>query len=130
MNTDPIADMLTRIRNALMVGKATVQMPASNLKREILKILVKEGYVKKFVIVDDGKQGQIKLMLKYDGSTPAIQGLKKVSRGGLRQYSKKVNIPKTLNGLGLTILSTSSGVMTDREAREKNCGGEVLCQVW
>lgn len=130
MNTDPIADMLTRIRNAIMVRKNVVEVPASNLKRDVLKILVREGYIKKFVIVEDNKQGQIKLMLKYNGDECCIQGLKKVSKGGLRKYSKMQKIPKTLNGLGITILSTSKGVMTDAEAHQQNTGGEVLCQVW
>ena len=130
MNTDPIADMLTRIRNAIMVRKNIVELPSSKIKRDVLKILVKEGYIKKFIIVDDNKQGIIKLMLKYNGEESCIQGLKKISKGGLRKYSKKQNIPKALNGLGVTILSTSKGVMTDAEAREANAGGEVLCQVW
>ena len=113
-----------------MVRKNIVEMPASNIKRDILKIFVKEGYIKKFIILKDAKQGIIKLMLKYNGDESCIQGLKKVSKGGLRKYSKAQSIPKTLNGLGITILTTSKGIMTDKEARKENAGGEVICQVW
>ncbi len=130
MHSDPIADLLTRIRNAIMAGKMTVDVPASNLKREILKILVKEGFVKKFVIVDDGKQGLIKILLKYNNSVPVIQGIQKVSTPGRRYYAGSQKLPKVLNGLGLAIVSTSKGVLTDKEARKQNCGGEVLCKVW
>ncbi len=130
MNTDPIADLLTRIRNALAVNKKTVQIPASNLKIEILKILVREGFLEKFLVIEDNKQDMIKIKLKYIGSVAAIQGLKKISKPGLRNYSKLVNIPKTINGLGFTILSTSKGILTDIQARQENCGGEVLLKVW
>ena len=130
MNTDPIADLLTRIRNALMVGKRTVEVPASNLKREILKILVREGYVKKFVIVDDGKQGIMKILLKYQKTVPVIQGIQRVSTPGRRRYLKGKGVPTVLNGLGMAIISTSKGLLTDKEARTQNHGGEILCKVW
>ncbi len=130
MNTDPISDLLTRVRNALMVGKKTVEVPASTVKREIMKILVREGYVKKFVIVDDGKQGIMKIILKYKGMTSVIQGLQRVSKPGRRFYSKSAEIPKVLNGLGISIVSTSKGLLTNKEAKKENFGGEVLCKVW
>ncbi|MBF0433102.1 MAG: 30S ribosomal protein S8 [Fibrobacteria bacterium] len=130
MHSDPIADLLTRIRNALMAGKPSVDVPSSNLKRDILKIFVEEGFIKKFVIVDDGKQGIIKIMLKYHDSAPVINGLQKVSTPGRRNYSGAKQIPKVLNGLGMAIVSTSKGVVTDKVARKLNCGGEVLCKVW
>jgi small subunit ribosomal protein S8 len=130
MQSDPIADLLTRIRNALMTGKPSVDVPASNLKREILKIFVKEGFIKKFVILDDGKQGLIKILLKYKGTVPVIRGMEKVSKPGNRIYSGSSRLPRILNGLGIAIVSTSKGIMTDREARSVNAGGEILCKVW
>jgi small subunit ribosomal protein S8 len=128
--TDPIGDMLTRIRNATRVGKRVVEMPASNLRREVAKILVRRNFVQKFVIVDDGKQGVMKILLKYTDGLPAIQGIQKVSAPGRRTYANVAHIPKVLNGLGMAIVSTSKGLLTDYEAREQNVGGEVICKVW
>jgi small subunit ribosomal protein S8 len=130
MKTDPIADLLTRMRNAIMVGKRTVDVPASNLKRDILKILVKEGFIKKFVIVDDEKQGLIKIMLKYKDTIPVIHGMQKMSTPGRRKYAGWQQLPRVLNGLGIAIISTSKGLLTDKEARNLKHGGEVLCKVW
>jgi small subunit ribosomal protein S8 len=128
--TDPIGDMLTRIRNATRVGKRVVEMPASNLRREVAKILVRRNFVQKFVIVDDGKQGVMKILLKYTDGQPAIQGIQKISAPGRRTYANVSHIPKVLNGLGMAIVSTSKGLLTDYEAREQNVGGEVICKVW
>jgi len=130
MISDPVSDMLTRMRNALMVGKATVNVPASTLKREVLKIFQAEGFIKKFVIVSDNKQGVIKIMLKYKDSVPVIQGMQKVSTPGRRVYSNASKLPKVLNGLGISIVSTSKGVITDKDARLQNVGGEIICKVW
>ena len=130
MNTDPIADLLTRIRNAITMGKRTVNAPASNLKCEILKILVSEGFIKKFVIVDDGRQGLMKIMLKYKDSIPVIHGLERVSTPGCRKYAGCNQLPRVLNGLGIAIISTSRGLLTDKQARELKYGGEILCKVW
>lgn len=127
---DPIADMLTRIRNAAMVGRRVVEMPASKLRREVAKILVRQSFVEKFVIVEDGKQGWMKILLRYTEGTPAIQGLVRVSSPGRRFYSKSEVVPKVKNGLGIAIVSTSRGVMTDHECRAQHVGGEVLCKVW
>lgn len=128
--TDPIGDMLTRIRNATRVGKRVVEMPASNLRREVAKILVRRNFVQKFVIVDDGKQGVMKILLKYTDGQPAIQGIQKVSAPGRRSYANVAHIPKVMNGLGMAIVSTSKGLLTDYEAREQNVGGEIICKVW
>lgn len=128
--TDPIADMLTRIRNAAQMKHADVMVPASNLKLEVLRILKEEGYISDFEKTEDGKQGIIKVTLKYINKVNVIKGLKKISKPGLRVYAKRDELPKVLNGLGIAIVSTSSGVMTDREARQKNLGGEVLAFVW
>lgn len=129
--TDPIADMLTRIRNALVVKMETVEMPASNIKKAIGDILVQEGYIKSITKVEDGKQGVLKVKLKYaPGKERVITGLKRISKPGLRVYAKKTEIPKVLGGLGIAILSTSKGVMTDKQARNEGLGGEVLCYVW
>jgi len=128
--TDPIADMLTRIRNASTAKLPVVDVPASNLKQEIARVLKEKGFIKKYVVVEDGKQGIIKMLLRYANGTPAIQGIQRVSRPGLRRYSNAEKLPKVLNGLGYAILSTSQGVMTDHEARKQNVGGEVLCKVW
>jgi small subunit ribosomal protein S8 len=130
MKTDPVADLLTRMRNAIMVGKRTVDVPASNLKRDILKILVKEGFIRKFVIVDDEKQGLIKIMLKYKDTIPVIHGMQKMSTPGRRKYAGWQQLPRVLNGLGIAIISTSKGLLTDKEARNLKHGGEVLCKVW
>ena len=127
---DPISDLLTRVRNAIMVGKPTVDVPASNIKRDIIKLLVKEGFIKKFVILDDGKQGLMKIMLKYKDAVPVIQGLQRVSKPGRRKYAGKLDLPPVLNGLGFLIISTSKGLMTDKDARKQNHGGEILCKVW
>jgi len=128
--TDPIADMLTRIRNACSAKLPVVNIPASNLKQEIARVLKEKGFIKKYVVVEDGKQGIIKVLLRYTDGVPAIQGIQRVSRPGLRRYSNVETLPKVLNGLGYAILSTSQGVMTDHEARKQKVGGEVLCKVW
>ena len=129
--TDPIADMLTRIRNALTAKHEAVEVPASNMKKAIAKILLDEGYVKSVDFVDDGLSGKLVIGLKYaDGNRPVISGLKRVSKPGLRTYSSAEKMPKVLGGLGTTIVSTSKGIMTDRQAKAANVGGEVLCFVW
>lgn len=128
--SDPIADMLTRIRNATTARMPVVDVPASGLKRELARVLQEKGFIKKFVVVEDGKQGVIKLLLRYTNGVPAIQGLQRTSRPGLRQYSTVEKLPRVRNGLGFAILSTPQGVMTDMEARKLNVGGEVLCKVW
>ena len=128
---DPVADMLTRIRNALVAKHETTTLPASNMKKAIAQILVDEGYIKGFEVIDDGVHGTIKLTLKYDGNRKGvISGLKRISKPGLRVYAKSEDIPKVLGGLGIAIISTSKGVMTDRQARKNAVGGEVLCYVW
>ena len=129
--TDPIADMLTRIRNALMVKKETVEIPASNMKKAIADILLKEGYVKDVQTVEDGYNGKIVITLKYtDNKTSVIEGLKRVSKPGLRTYSGAKEMPKVLGGYGIAIVSTSRGIMTDKQAKAQDVGGEVLCYVW
>ncbi len=129
--TDAIADLLTRIRNANTAKHDTVEVPASNIKKAIVQILLDEGYIKSFNVIDDNKQGVIKIALKYtDGKTPVISGLKRVSKPGLRIYSDVENMPKVMKGLGVAIISTSKGVMTDRQARKENVGGEVLAYIW
>jgi len=128
--TDPIADMLTRIRNASAARLPVVNIPASNLKQEIARVLKEKGFIKKYVVVEDGKQGILKVLLRYTEGAPAIQGIQRISRPGLRNYANVERIPKVLNGLGYAIISTSRGVMTDHEARKQNIGGEVLCKVW
>ncbi len=127
---DPISDMLTRIRNAAMVGHRVVEMPASKLRREIAKILVRQNFIEKFVIIEDGKQGWMKILLRYTDGVPAIQGLVRVSSPGRRSYAKSEGLPKVKNGLGIAIVSTSKGVLTDHECRTQHVGGEVLCKVW
>ena len=128
---DPIADMLTRIRNALIARHETVTIPASNMKKSIAQILLDEGYVKSVDYIDDGLQGQIKIVLKYaQGKESVIKGLKRISKPGLRVYAKNEEIPKVLGGLGIAIISTSKGVMTDRDARKLGVGGEVIAYVW
>jgi small subunit ribosomal protein S8 len=122
--------MLTRIRNATRVGKRVVEMPASNQRREVAKILVRRNFVQKFVIVDDGKQGVLKILLKYTDGQPAIQGIQRISAPGRRTYANVTRIPKVMNGLGMAIVSTSKGLLTDYEAREQNVGGEIICKVW
>ncbi len=129
--TDTIADMLTRIRNANSARHDSVDVPASNMKKSIAQILVDEGYVKAFSVIDDGKQGVIRLTLKYnEGKTPAITGLRRVSKPGLRIYANCEDMPKVMKGLGIAIVSTSKGVMTDKMARHNNVGGEVLAFIW
>ncbi len=129
--TDTIADLLTRIRNANSAKHDTVEIPASNLKKDICQILVDEGYVKGFTVIEDGKQGIIKVTLKYgEGRTPIITGLRRVSKPGLRVYSNVEDMPKVMKGLGVAIISTSKGVMTDRKARAEHVGGEVLAYIW
>ncbi|MCI1955587.1 MAG: 30S ribosomal protein S8 [Oscillospiraceae bacterium] len=129
--TDTIADLLTRIRNASSAKHDTVEIPASNMKKAIVQILVDEGYLKSFTVVKDGKQGIIKVNLKYnEGKTAAINGLQRVSKPGLRIYRNAEELPKVMKGLGIAIVSTSKGIMTDRQARSENVGGEVLAFVW
>ena len=129
--TDPIADMLTRIRNAGVAKHETVDVPASKMKKAIAEILLNEGYIKSFQIIDDGIQGIIRISLKYlPGKEKAIQGLRRVSKPGLRVYAGSDELPKVLKGLGIAIVSTSKGVMTDKAARAAHIGGEVLAFVW
>ena len=129
--TDSIADLLTRIRNANTAKHDTVDVPASNMKKSIAQILVDEGYIKSFQVIDDGKQGIIRITLKYgENKTPVISGLRRVSKPGLRIYSGSEEMPKVMKGLGIAIVSTSKGVMTDRKARQENVGGEVLAFGW
>lgn len=128
---DPIADMLTRIRNGLIARHDSVTVPASNMKKAIAKILLDEGYIKAADYVDDGLQGQIKITLKYaQGKESVIKGLKRISKPGLRVYARNDEIPKVLGGLGIAIMSTPKGVMTDKEARNAGIGGEVLAYIW
>jgi len=130
--TDPIADYLTRVRNAIMAKHKVVEIPASNLKKEITKILFEKGYILSYKFEDDSKQGIIKIALKYHpvSKAPAIKAIKRISKPGLRKYANVDSMPRVLNGLGIAILSTSRGVMTNKEARTENIGGEVLCYVY
>ena len=130
--TDPIADYLTRLRNAIKAGHKVVEVPASNLKKELTKILFEQGYILNYKFEEDGPQGTIKIALKYDKANKvnAIKKLVRVSTPGLRKYASHKDLPRVLNGLGIAIISTSKGVMTDKEARELNVGGEVLCYVY
>ncbi|EWM52698.1 MULTISPECIES: 30S ribosomal protein S8 [Ruminococcus] len=129
--TDTIADLLTRIRNANTAKHATVDVPASRVKKDITQILVDEGYVKGFQLIEDGKQGVIRITLKYgDNKSPVITGLRRVSKPGLRIYSSCADMPKVRKGLGIAIVSTSKGIVTDKKARELNVGGEVLAYIW
>ena len=130
MLTDPIADYLTRIRNAIERKKEAVEIPASNLKKEITRILKEEGYIEDYEFIDNNKQGVIKITLKYVNDESAITGLERVSKPGRRVYSSARKLPKVLNGLGIAVVSTSKGVMTDKTARDKKLGGEVLCYIW
>ena len=129
--TDPIADFLTRIRNASSVGHKVVEIPGSNIKKEMTKILFEKGYILNYKFVDDNKQGTIKIALKYNPQTkePAITNLTRVSKSGLRKYAGASELPRVLNGLGIAIISTSKGLITDKEARTENVGGEILCYV-
>ena len=129
--TDPLEDMLTTIRNANSAKHPTVDVPASNMKKQIAQILVDEGYIKSFRVIDDDKQGVIRITLKYtENKSQVITGLRRVSKPGLRIYSNSKDMPKVMKGLGIAIVSTSKGIMTDREARKNNVGGEVLAFVW
>lgn len=133
MVTDPIADYLTRVRNAILAGHKIVEIPASNLKKEVTKILHDQGYILNYKIEEEkGPQGSIKIALKYDRVTeePAIRSLERVSKPGLRKYTGHTTLPRVINGLGIAIISTSKGVMTDKQARKENVGGEVLCYVY
>ena len=129
--SDPLADMLTRIRNGVMAKFDSVTMPRSNTKINIAKVLKEEGYILDYHISEEGPQGTLRIDLKYGSdNTPVITGLKRVSKPGLRKYAKVGDIPKVLNGLGVAILSSSKGIITDRTARASNVGGEILCEVW
>ena len=128
--TDPIADMLTRIRNALTVRKETVEIPASKMKKEIARILLEEGYVNNVEFVEDEHNGKLVVTLKYADGRSVIGGLKRVSKPGLRTYSGAQTMPKVLGGFGIAIVSTNQGIMTDKQAKRANVGGEVLCYVW
>lgn len=132
MNTDPIADYLTRVRNAFSAGHRVVEIPASNLKKEITKILYEQGYILSYKFIDDDKQGKVKIALKYNKVTkaPVIKKLQRVSTPGLRKYVSADEMPRVLNGLGIAIVSTSQGVMTNKKAKAENLGGEVLCYVY
>lgn len=129
--TDPIADMLTRIRNALVVKRNIVEVPASKMKKAIADILAEEGLIKGYNVIEDGVQGVIRLTLKYgQNGERVISGLKRISKPGLRVYARKDEVPKVLGGLGVAIISTSKGVMSDKQARKEGVGGEVLCYIW
>ena len=129
--TDPIADMLTRIRNANVVKHETVDVPASNMKKELSRILLEEGFIRGYDVIEDEKQGIIRIQLKY-GQTGerVISGLKRISKPGMRVYADKHEVPRVLNGLGISIISTSKGILTDKQARKEGVGGEVICYVW
>ena len=128
--SDVIADMLTRIRNANNAKHETVDIPASNMKKAIADILLAEGFIKSVQVIEDGKQGVIRITLKYSGRKPVITGIKRISKPGLRIYSNSEDMPKVMNGLGIAIVSTSKGIMTDKKARRENVGGEILAFVW
>lgn len=129
--TDPVADFLTRIRNANMVYHDKVEAPASRMKRAIADILKEEGFIRDYEYIEDGKQGVLRVYMKYgSGKERVITGLKRISKPGLRVYSRKDSIPRVLGGLGIAIISTSRGIMTDKKARQQNLGGEVVCYVW
>ena len=129
--TDPIADMLTRVRNANTVRHEKVDVPASNIKKELARILLEEGFIKGYDVIEDGKQGLIRLQLKYGkNGEKVITGIKRISKPGMRVYADNHSVPKVLNGLGISIISTSKGILTDKQARELGIGGEVICYVW
>ena len=132
MTTDPISDYLTRLRNAISAGHKVVEVPASNMKKEMTQILMDKGYILNYKLVEDNKQGIIKIALKYNGKTrqPAINNLTRVSKPGLRKYAGVEDMPRVLNGLGIAIVSTSKGLMTDHQARKEGIGGELLCYIW
>ena len=128
--TDDIADMLTRIRNAASTKHATVDVPASNVKKAIAQILLEEGYITKYEVIEDELQGVIRITLKYAEKKPVISGIKRISKPGLRVYANVENLPKVLGGIGIAVVSTSKGIMTDKKARQNGVGGEVLAYVW
>ncbi len=128
--SDVIADMLTRIRNANNAKHETVDIPASNMKKSIAQVLADEGYIAGYTVIDDGKQGVIRVTLKYNGKQQVLKGIKRVSKPGLRIYASREDLPRVMNGLGVAIISTSKGIMTDRQARKENVGGEVIAFVW
>ncbi len=128
--TDPVADFLTRIRNSLKARKPYVDIPASNIKKAIARKLYDEHYIRDFIMIDDGLQGKIRVYLKYDDDKPVITGLKRISKPGLRKYVRADNVPRVLNNLGIAIMTTPKGVITNKEARLKKVGGEVICYVW
>ena len=128
--TDPIADYLTRVRNAIRARHKRLEIPASNVKRAITKILLEQSYIAGFTEVKDNKQGMLRITLKYTDGISAIAGLSRISSPGLRRYAQTDNIPRVLNGMGVALVSTSKGIMTDRQARTNRIGGEVLCQIW
>ena len=129
--TDPIADMLTRVRNANTAKHENVDIPASNIKKEIARILLEEGFIKGYDVIEDGKQGLIRLQLKYGkAGERVINGLRRISKPGLRVYADRDSLPKVLNGLGISIISTSKGILTDKQARDLGIGGEVICYIW
>ena len=128
--TDPIADFLTRIRNANMALKDNVEIPASNMKRDIAQILKDEGYIRDYEHIEDGKQGILRLYLKYKDKQRVISGLKRISKPGLKVYAKKEEVPQVLGGLGIAVISTSGGIITDKKARSEKVGGEVICYIW
>lgn len=129
--TDPVADMLTRIRNGSKAKKKWIDVPASKLKKEMARILAEEHFIERYKFVEDAKQGELRLYLRYEkDETPVIKGIRRVSKPGLRRYSRAGELPRVLNGLGVAIVTTSSGVMTDRDARKKGVGGEIICYVW
>ena len=131
VTTDPIADMLTRIRNAGTAKHDTVDVPASNMKKAIAEILLEEGYIKNFQLIDNSTQGIIRITLKYGANkTKTINGLRRISKPGLRVYAKSEELPKVLKGLGIALVSTSKGIMTDKKARQENVGGEILAYIW
>ena len=132
MNIDPVSDYLTRIRNAVAAGHRTVEIPSSNLKKELTKILFDQGYILSYKFIDDVKQGSIKIALKYDKLTkePVIKEIQRISKPGLRKYAGHNEIPRVLNGLGISIVSTSKGLMTGKQAKRNNVGGELLCYVY
>jgi len=128
--TDPISDLLTRIRNAAKAKHKRVDIPGSNLKKAVAQILVDEKFISSFTVLDDGKQGILRVQLKYSGGKPVITGLRRVSRPGIRQYRSSDELPRVLGGMGIAILTTSKGVMTDQQARKQHVGGEILAYVW
>lgn len=128
--TDPISDFLTRVRNASKARKVRVEIPSSGLKKELAEILKKENYIHDYAIVEDNKQNLIRIHLKYNQGTPAISGLRRISKPGLRIYKGKDELPRVLNGLGTAVISTSKGLLTDKEARKQSVGGEVVCYIW